>query len=122
MDLLLLFSLREGRPAPSGSTKMALQGRSNEGAGQGVHLKQSGIFEGPEVGFYSRVADVIAFERSMHEKLKTRGLRASGAGVEWFETNLVEVRRAFREVRWPGPVSLPRRLVAALGMALANRA
>ena len=99
-------------------------GRTTDAVEQCVagQFKQSGIFEGPEVGFYSRVESVVAFETAMKRKLAHRKLGEEGAGIEWFETNLKEVRRVFREVRWPGPINLPRRLVASINMALANRA
>ncbi|MGE4036101.1 MAG: GIY-YIG nuclease family protein [Parvularculaceae bacterium] len=81
-------------------------------------FKQSGIFEGPEIGFHSRVDGVVAFEAAMKRKLAHRKLGEAGAGIEWFETNLGEVRRAFREVRWPGRLSVIRRLIVAASMAI----
>jgi len=94
-------------------------GRTTDSVQQCVagQFKQSGIFEGPEVGFHSRVEGVVAFETAMKRKLAHRKLGENGAGIEWFETNLAEVRRTFREVRWPGQVKFFRRLIAATLMA-----
>ena len=99
-------------------------GRTTDAIEQCVasQFKQSGIFEGPEVGFHSRVSGVVDFETAMKRKLTHRKLGEDGAGIEWFETNLKEVRRVFREVRWPGPMNFPRRLLAAISMMLAKRA
>lgn len=95
-------------------------GRTTDSVEQCVasQFKQSGIFEGPEVGFHSRVVGVVDFETAMKRKLMHRKLGEAGAGIEWFETNIGEVKRAYREVRWSGLVNLPRRMIAALVMAL----
>jgi len=108
-----LAQLRSGRRRWPCKVGLTTKGVEEYVASQ---FKQSGVFEGPEVGFYSRVSDVSNFENLMHGKLKVRKLRTPGAGNEWFETNIGEVRRAFREVRWPGPINLPRRVFLSLLM------
>lgn len=68
---------------------------------------QTGLFE-PPVAEQVILTDDAKVERKIHAKLRARTkaenrrtFGGDGSGAEWFETNLYEVRRAYREVTWP---------------------
>lgn len=78
-------------------------------------FKTTGTFEAPEIGFCARCDNPKELEGDMHERLDSLMARTrremiggKGFGVEWYETNLREVRRAYREAMWPR--SIVRRL------------
>ena len=68
----------------------------------------TGSFEAPEIGFCARSDNPQVLEDDMHSYLKAflerkrrQRIGGGGFGTEWFETNLKEVRRAYREAMWP---------------------
>ena len=71
-------------------------------------FRTTGSFEAPEIGFCARSDNSPSLERDMHARIqvlldrkKRRKIGGDGLGTEWFETNLKEVRRAYREAMWP---------------------
>lgn len=83
-------------------------------------FRSVGVFDAPSVGFLAKTTDPKSLEDSIHAWLDKRNRRinerGSGLGTEWFETNLLEVRRAYREYMWPGWRNLPWRLINAVLM------
>lgn len=83
-----------------------------------AQIQQTAVFELPVIGFLAKVEDSLMLERAIQADLDRCKIRNEGAGTEWFETNLKEVRRSYRQVRWPNWYQRPIRFWVSLTMEI----